>query len=572
MRPSLIQPRAFVLAASTLLGPAAGLAGAQVTFSIDYRGVTIGPPAFISAGDILAPATVGFVPLFGPLPIPVIVVPIGLGGLALPLAPPASPLPAPGFVLPHEVDALSYGMDFNPAMAPALAGRWVFSVDEFAIGIPGTPLPPAVWTEGPFGSACADVFEALGIPVGPLAPPPGPGMGNTGIIDGNGLFSPTGGSYPGVGLIEPRPAFIFVGGDNLDAVDVDTPPGVVPIFISLDAMFPDPLSGFPNTGSAAANGYLPGMILQSPPSPGSTPPFGNPPASPGVYAIPPLLGLDLVPFALGGGPGSDDLDALSLTENGVDGFQPVPTVAFPVPDVPYFSVRRGSAVIGMPDSLFGLMIEPGDILTLPIPPGAGGVSPYPSIYIAAEWLGLATARSALVPFGDDLDALDCRDLPMTGVPFCFGDGAPIVCGCGNPGVAGNGCANSVIAAGANLAAAGAASLGADTVGLTASGMSGGTCIFLQGTTQVAPIAFGDGMRCVGGTLVRLSVKAIVGGAAAFPVAGDPTVSARSAAAGDVIAAGTLRYYQTHYRDAVVFACAPPATFNVTNGLSVMWMP
>lgn len=577
MQPSLPRPRTLVLAAAMMLGPAAGFAGAQVTFSIDYRGVTIGapssfpPPAPISAGDILGPATVGLLPVFGPLPPPGIVVPVGPPGLFLPATVPPFPpcVPAPAASCLLEVDALSYGMDFDPAMAGALAGRWVFSVDEFAVGIPGSPLPPAVWTEGPLapGSACADVFEGLGVPAGPVGLPVGPGMGNTGIIDGNGVASPTGGSYPGLGLIEPRPAGAIIGGDNLDAVDVDTPPGVLPIFISLDAAFFDPLLGIFNTGSAAANGYLPGMILQSPPSPGAPTPVGNPPGSPGVYAVPPVLGLDLPP-PLGGGPMSDDLDALVLIENGVDGFQPAPGPLSPIPDVVYFSVRRGSAVIGVPDSLFGLLIEPGDILTLPVGPGLP-----PSIYIAAEWLGLATVRGPFpVLFGDDLDALDCVPVPMTGVPFCFGDGAPIVCGCLNPGVAGNGCANSVNAAGANLASGGSASLGGDTVVLSGTGMSGATCIFLQGTAQVPPIAFGDGMRCIGGTLLRLSVKPIVGGAATYPVGADPSVSAMSTALGFPIAAATLRFYQTYYRDAAAFACAPPATFNVTNGLSTMWMP
>jgi hypothetical protein len=466
----------------------------------------------------------------------------------------------PGAMCPLELDALSFGMDFNPAGAPALAGRWVFSVDELAVGVPGSPLAPAVWSEGPLGDISADVFESLVMP--PVAaPPPPPGFpfnGNSGLIDGNGLASPSGAKYPGLGLIEPRMPFMIVGGDNLDALDLDLP-AVMPaaVYFSLDAAFIDPALGAVNTGSAAANGFLPGAILWKPA-------IGAPPIL--VYAGPPILGLDLA-----GPPGSDDLDALTVTENGVAGFQPVPTVATPIPDVVYYSVRRGSAVIGLPDSLFGLPIQPGDILTLPIP---GGVSPFPSIFVAAEWLGLATTRTNGVPFGgDDLDALDTRAVPATGLPFCFGDGAPIACACGNNGMPGNGCANSANLAGANLAASGTASLGGDTVVLTATGMTiGSPCIFLQGQAQIPAVAFGDGMRCINVMLLRLNLKFNVGGTASYPVGIEPAVSVQSAALGDVIAPGTTRFYQTYYRDPAIFACPAPATFNVTNAQAIVWMP
>src|SRR5204862_180169 len=51
----------------------------------------------------------------------------------------------------------------------------------------------------------------------------------------------------------------------------------------------------------------------------------------------------------------------------------------------------------------------------------------------------------------------------SGMPFCFGDGSGAACPCANNGSNGNGCANSVNAAGANLTASGAASVSADTL-------------------------------------------------------------------------------------------------------------
>jgi hypothetical protein len=396
-------PRArFVMPAIIAIAASAGSATAVPSFSIDYESITKGTPdAFtgtpITEGDILIPGLGG--PGFGPLPVPGIVVSGGFGppppGLGLPAHPAAIGLP-PGIPGRVEVDALSYGMDY--LVTPDAPGQWNFSVDEWATGIPGSPLPPNVFSEGAFGpsfEAAADVFRDLGLPPGPLPPGAGP-TGNTGVLDGDGLMSPSGFVYPGVGLVEPHfPApGPQINGDNLDALDMDTPvfPGdTPPVFFSLDADTFDPLEGMPNTFSAMANGpFVGGDVLVTLPG-----------TLPMVYAPAPSLGLDLV-----GGPDSDDLDALVLWDDGDLVFTPSFDAydwAFGLSDMLLFSVRRGSAVIGMPDSFFGIPIEEGDILMPPVP---GGVSPFPGIFIAAENLGLATARSGFAPIGDDLDALD----------------------------------------------------------------------------------------------------------------------------------------------------------------------
>jgi hypothetical protein len=452
---------------------------------------------------------------------------------------------------PLELDALSHGMDFNPAGALPLAGRWVFSVDEFATGVPGLPLLASVASEGAFGTmeAATDVFEGLGVLGGPLPPPAVIGTGNTALLDGNGFVSPSGARQPGVGLMEPTPPIPgpVVPGDNVDALDLDSPPAIFPVYFSLDAGFPDPLRGIPNLGSGPANGF-PGAAVLMTPGPGLPP----------VMYVPPfVLGLDLF------GPGTDDLDALSLTENGVPGFQ-----MGPAGDVLNFSVRRGSAIIGVPDSLFGLPIEPGDILTFPVAPGAP-----PSIYIAAERLGLATTRSFGALFGDDLDGLDCRAVPTTGIPFCIGDGFQVACACGNNGVAPNGCANSVNPLGANLAATGTATLAASTVSLTSSGLPAAPlCIVVQSPTLIAPLAFGDGMRCFGGPFIRMYTGNAAAGTFTVPSGAALSIPARSAMAGAPIPALGIRYYQTYYRNPPAFACPSPATFNVTNAVAIQWFP
>src|SRR6185436_15891764 len=107
-------------------------------------------------------------------------------------------------------------------------------------------------------------------------------------------------------------------------------------------------------------------------------------------------------------------------------------------------------------------------------------------------------------------------------PYCFGDGTGTACPCGNTGAAGNGCASSVNAAGGNLAATGTASIANDTFSLNGSGMPNASALYFQGTTQVAAGAgamFGDGLRCAGGTIVRLGTKTNVGGASSYPGGG-----------------------------------------------------
>lgn len=409
--------------AGVLLSAAPG--HSQPTFSIAFQGPTNGapdsfpPPLPISGGDVLTSPLPGpplGIPAFGPLPPPGTVIIGGPGGLALV----ASPF---GFV---EVDALSYGREPPlpagfistlplgplPPGAPLPEGLY-FSVDEFAIGFAPPPPPPfpTVITEGAAGvaEASADVFRVTGMafippfpqPVVPLVPLALPLLASSGVFDGDGLPSGTGAVYPGVGLIEPDapgPGIPDMG-DNLDAVDVDTVPTDLagPVYFSLDAGFPDPLepaSPLDNSGTAAANGVLPGDILVITP--------GAPSAT--VFAPAAALGL---------GP-MDDVDALALWTNAIPGFQ-----ASMAPydwetgatDMLLFSVRRGSPIIGVLDSGLGLPISAGDILTTPL----GGVGP-PAIFIRAEYLRLATVRSGTAavypfavppgPYDDDLDALD----------------------------------------------------------------------------------------------------------------------------------------------------------------------
>jgi hypothetical protein len=152
---------------------------------------------------------------------------------------------------------------------------------------------------------------------------------------------------------------------------------------------------------------------------------------------------------------------------------------------------------------------------------------------------------------------------------CAGDGTLTACPCSNNGQSGHGCENSAGTGGAELTANG--NVAPDTVVLHASGeLDHATSIFLQGDALIAPVPFGDGLRCAGGVLKRLAVKNASGGACDYPILGDLPITQRSAQLGDPITTGSPRYYQTYYRDPSATFCASGGTYNITNGVTVHW--
>src|SRR6185369_3471343 len=98
-----------------------------------------------------------------------------------------------------------------------------------------------------------------------------------------------------------------------------------------------------------------------------------------------------------------------------------------------------------------------------------------------------------------------------GTPFCLGDLASSGCPCANVGSWRHCCENSAATGGSRLRASGTTQ--PDTVQLESTGeLATALSIVLQGNTLIAPVAFGDGVRCVGGTLKRLYVHNAAGGA------------------------------------------------------------
>lgn len=197
--------------------------------------------------------------------------------------------------------------------------------------------------------------------------------------------------------------------------------------------------------------------------------------------------------------------------------------------------------------------------------GAEGSGIYGSISANGGTVAFLSASPSLVA-ADTNGRLDVfvHDRSGSGVPFCSGDGSASACPCGNVGAPHAGCANSFGSSG-KLVATGRASLALDSVTLVGTGMTNGASLYFQGTARAAlgGSVFGDGLRCVAGTIVRLGQAVGVGGASQYPGAGDQSVSARG-----LVSAPTTRVYQGWYRNSASFCTT--STFNLTNGWEIVW--
>jgi hypothetical protein len=161
--------------------------------------------------------------------------------------------------------------------------------------------------------------------------------------------------------------------------------------------------------------------------------------------------------------------------------------------------------------------------------------------------------------------------------FCHPTFDASACPCGNPaGGFGRGCNNSQNTGGAELTMIGTSSLASDTLSLFGTEVkSNALSVFNQGNAVLASsLPFGQGVRCVGGSLKRLYTKTATStGLVLAPQSGDPSVHARSAALGDVITPGTTRAYYVYYRDPIVLGgCSSASTFNTTQAVQAMWIP
>ncbi len=573
------------LAAVSAYG-AMGAAQAQVqtaVFSIEYHGPTVGasgPQGLLySEGDLLLQTmeTLRLGPAQQPLRL------LDGGSLGLPNYNQCFAAGhGPGDPCGIELDALSFGQDYPIRGLANETFYFRFSVEERADAGPGLQSEPSIATEASSGDISSDVWTSRQLPPPPLQV--GVFFGDhLGLLDGNGTPATQGfpGVYPGLGLVEPNrvgfglPTFPSDEGDNLDALDTGRfiDPSVEALYFSVDGDLPS--GGALGSGTAATLNALAADVLQRFPSGQIV-----------RYASAQSLGLSA----------ADDLDALVLWENGVPGFQPS-SAAYdwaglgPPTDMLLFSVREGSAIVGLQDSLQMQPIEPGDVLMPPVN-GLGN----PAIFVPAEALGLQTARGGGEPA--ELDGLDLEDMAFKD---CQGNGIEdaddigsgfsdddnmnsIPDECEEPGVrfcecslASAPCSNSSLDAGCvnstglggAMDGAGSSSIFANDFSLDLSQLPPGQSaqVFMGSDALVLPAPLGDGLRCVGGGTLGLQRFQPVfnTGTGSTSVTGLIDYSCLFLPPAACIVTGSTWYFQAWYRDPGG-PCSNGS--NLTNGVAV----
>ena len=258
---------------------------------------------------------------------------------------PPGPVPPPP---PSDVDAFSFGRALPPGHTILGAE---FSVTPGSAGAPGT----AVAAESAFGDEPADIYGSLF-------------FGGNGLLwDGDGIPTPGLGLFGPMGVPEP--------GSNVDGWDYGPMFGLPTAMGVHYSITPADALGHPVfAGTSAAD------IFFSPPVPGYS-------VMPVVYATAAGLGL----------MAGDNIDALSIIEDGVVGFTPG--------DVVFYSLAAGSPSLPL------LTASPADILVTPF----GGA---PGVAFTAGSLGLLPT--------DDLDALDLVIIPEPSSIVLMGLGLPFL--------------------------------------------------------------------------------------------------------------------------------------------------
>ena len=175
------------------------------------------------------------------------------------------------------------------------------------------------------------------------------------------------------------------------------------------------------------------------------------------------------------------------------------------------------------------------------------------------------AANAGAVYAFDLDPAEAGD------PICFGDpgsGTPCPCDNDNDGsTPGSGCDNGVFASGGQLRGYFEASVSNDTLQLVATHLEpNNSGLFFQADNDLSPgTPMGDGLRCVGGGVVRIQTRM------ADAVGSSHTTRSISQKAG--VLPGDTKYYQVWYRTNALPPCGYGVNdFNTTNGYRIVWLP
>ncbi len=166
-----------------------------------------------------------------------------------------------------------------------------------------------------------------------------------------------------------------------------------------------------------------------------------------------------------------------------------------------------------------------------------------------------------------------------GTPFCSGDGSLLTpCPCAPPdsvpnppASAGRGCANSFNLAGALLSGVGTTQPDTVVLSIDVGGNYLGFGFLLKGSGfDPSGVASGDGVLCMGGSLIRFgSHYAGTNGAPIGTWTYPNTVQTTPISVQTAQPAGQSAHYQLFYRNATPGFCSP-ATTNVSNAYAISW--
>jgi hypothetical protein len=149
--------------------------------------------------------------------------------------------------------------------------------------------------------------------------------------------------------------------------------------------------------------------------------------------------------------------------------------------------------------------------------------------------------------------------------FCHGDGSGSACPCTNNSSSESGCVNST-GVGALLQVQGSPSASADLLDFSASGLlPNQPALLFAGHNPVAGGAgssFGDGLRCAGGSVIRVGVR--------VPNAAGNASWSTGVLVTLAVVTGDTRRFQVWYRDPVGGPCG--SAFNLTQGVEVSFTP
>ena len=205
----------------------------------------------------------------------------------------------------------------------------------------------------------------------------------------------------------------------------------------------------------------------------------------------------------------------------------------------------GTAWTGLDEGLGGTVVEA--FVSRDEPGGA-------ALYVGGDLVELGTGNHALARWGCPAEV---------GSAFCNeADGALAACPCGNPGQPESGCDLQQGTGGVHFRVLAQESGAQNRVtafadGFPPLGNPSAVAIRASSLDAVAPLPFGDGVRCVGTPLVRLGAAPALAGAWT------------STFGHGVMAGSGTFYYQLWLRNQPTMFCTPEA-FNLSNGVALTW--